>query len=443
MSSLALLGGEKAVKTVQDDMFAWPIINEEMIDLVSDTLRKRFENGWTLIHDFEKGFAEWHGVKYALGHNNGTSALHGAMFGIGLGRGDEIICPSITYWASCLPALSLGARVVFADIDRATLCLDPADIERHITPRTKAIMVVHYLGMPADMDRIMAVARKHKLKVIEDVSHAHGTLYKGKIVGSFGDAAGFSLMAAKSFAVGEAGMLVTDNKEVYERAILFGHYERHGKLTDEHLKKNSGIPWGGYKYRMHFLSAAVGVVQLKKYSAEIEEIQSAMNYYWDCLAGLPGLKEHRPARGTGSTMGGWYAAHGLYNPEELDGLSVKRFCDALRAEGTDFYAGCNIALHKHPVFNTVDVYSDGRPTQDAFVSGNIEMAANEVLPVTESIQERVCWIPWFKKFRKNIIDEHVDAVRKVVKNYKELLPGDRDGVKLDGFYGLSAKKSGK
>src|SRR5262249_46653293 len=155
-----------------------------------------------------------------------------------------IICPSLTYWASCLPVYSLGGTVVFADVDPETLCLDPADVERRVTSRTRAIVVVHYLGYPADMDRLMDVARRHGIRVVEDASHAHGTLYKGKLVGTFGDVAAYSMMSSKAFAIGEGGMLLTNDREIYERAIAFGHYERHGELTLEALRDGAGLPWG-------------------------------------------------------------------------------------------------------------------------------------------------------------------------------------------------------
>ena len=179
-------------------------------------------SGSDVTKKLERGFADWHGMKYGLGCNNGTAALHCAMFGLGIGSGDEIICPSITYWASCLPVYSLGGTVVFAEIDPQTLCLDPNDIEHRVTKKTKAIIVVHYCGRPAEMDKIMAIAKKHNLKVIEDASHAHGALYKGRMVGTFGHASGFSLMSGKSFAIGEAGIMLTNDKEVYQRAVAFG-----------------------------------------------------------------------------------------------------------------------------------------------------------------------------------------------------------------------------
>ena len=433
MSKLALLGGSKTVNSEFGDMFKWPIVNPAMEDGVMQVLRDGNMSGTDITKKFEQAYAEWTGVKYALAHSSGTASLQCAMYGVGVGAGDEIICPTITYWASCVQALTLGASVVFADIDPVTLCIDPDDMERRITPRTKAVVVVHYLSYPADMDRIMAIARKHNLKVIEDVSHAHGALYKGKMAGTFGDAAGYSMMSGKSFAIGEGGMLTTNSREVYERAIVFAHYERHNEITDEKLKAGAGIPWGGYKYRMHQLSSVVGLEQVKKYPAEIAEIAKAMNYFWDLLEGVPGLDAHRPAKASGSTKGGWYACHGIYKKEELGGLSLKRFCEAVRAEGEQFcIPGCNAALHTHPLFSKVDVYGGGKPTNQAGYSGE--------LPVAESIQARVFNIPWFKHYRPEIIAEYAAAYRKIAENYRDLLPGDTQPDDLQGKWALTARK---
>ena len=438
MSKLAILGGKKAVKSAAGDMFKWPVTNKAMEDAVIKVLREGNMSGIDITKEFENKYAEWHGVKYGLGMNNGTASLHSAFYGLGLGCGDELIAPAVTYWATALPALSLGCRVVFADILPDTLSIDPADIEKKITPRTKAIVVVHYLGMPADMDAIMKIARKHKLKVIEDVSHAHGALYKGKMVGTIGDAAGFSLMSGKSFAIGEGGIMLTNDKKVYERAIMFGLYERHGDVTDKELRKGAGLPWGGYKYRMHQMSAAVGLEQLKKYPKEMAEIDKSMNYFWDLLEGVPGLKALRPAKKSGSTMGGWYAAHGLYVPEELGGLSVARFAEAVKAEGGICGAGCNKALHTHPLFTTLDVYGHGRPTNCANMPKSVK-GKQAKLPVSEGIQARTYSIPWFKHFRKDVIEQHAEAYRKAAENYKELLKDDK-GSASSGSWGLFARR---
>ena len=381
-------------------------------------------SGTDVTIQFEKEFAQWQGVKYALGFSSGTASLHAAMFACKVGVGDEVICQSVTYWATVLQVFSLGATVVFAEIDPQTLCIDPKDIEKRITDRTKAIMVVHYIGHPADMDEIMAIARKHNIKVIEDVSHAQGGLYKGRKLGTIGDVAAMSLMSGKSFAIGEAGMLVTDDTEMYERAIAFGHYERFGdKIQTEELKPYAGLPMGGYKYRMHQLSSAVGRVQLKYYDQRCEEIRKAMNYFWDLLEGVPGIRAHRPAKDSGSNMAGWYVPHGLYRSEELEGLSVSRFCEAVRAEGASCSPGCNFALHTHPLLQTCDVYGHGKPTRIANSNKDVRKF-DESLPVSEKIGSMVYNIPWFKHYRPEIIEEYANAYRKAAENYKELLEGD-------------------
>ncbi|MFA7157883.1 MAG: DegT/DnrJ/EryC1/StrS family aminotransferase [Kiritimatiellia bacterium] len=427
-SKLALLGGKKAVNGDNTKLFKWPVITKEDEKAVLEVLRRGGMSGTDVTMAFEKEFAAWQGVQYALGCSCGTAALQCAMFGCKVGIGDEIICPSVTYWASGLPAFSLGASVVFAEIDPQSLCIDPKDIEHRITDRTKAIVAVHYFGHPADMDPIMEIARKHNVKVIEDVSHAHGALYKGRKVGTIGDVSGYSMMTGKSFPSGEGGMLTTNDLEIYERAIAFGHYERfNSAIETPSLKPFIGLPLGGYKYRMHQLSSALGRAQLKHYDARMAEIQQAMNYFWDLLEGVRGIRAHRPAKDSGSTMGGWYAAHGLYVPEELEGLSVTRFCEAVRAEGANGVApGTNLPLHLHPLFHTCDVYGHGKPTNIANARRDLRQPAGS-LPVSEGIGKRSYYIPWFKKFAPRKIAAYAKAFKKVSRHYKDLLkddPGD-------------------
>jgi len=412
-----------------------PDILKEMEDAVLTVLREWKMSKFDLTKEFEKKYAAWHGLKYGLGYNNGTSAVLGAMQGIGIGSGDEIICPSITYWASCLQIYTLRATVVFADIEPDTLCIDPNDIESKITDKTKAIIVVHYAGMPAKMDAIMKIANKHNLRVIEDASHAQGALYKGKMVGTFGDVSAFSLMSAKSFSIGEAGILLTDNREIYERAILFGHYLRHDEIELESLKKGIGLPWGGSKNRMHQMSSAIGLVLLKYYPGMIQEIDKAMNYFWDLLEDCPGIRAHRPDKDSGSTKGGWYFPLGLYRSEELGGLSITRFCEALQAEGVPSLPGCNKALHLHPLFNTIDIYNEGKPTIISKAKRDVRRLRGN-LPVSEGIQEKTFTIPLFYKYEKSAIRKYADIFKEITKNYKKLLPGDKGNLEeLGGWSG--------
>jgi dTDP-4-amino-4,6-dideoxygalactose transaminase len=426
MSEKTCLENQKAVHSDQKDLFTWPIVTKEDEDAVLEVLRKGEMSGSDVTMAFEKEYAAWQGSKYALGFNNGTASLQAAMYGVKVGVGDEVIAPSVTYWASILQCYSLGATPVFAEIDPVTLCIDPNDIEKRITKRTKAIVVVHYMGHPADMDAVMSIANKHGIKVIEDVSHAHGARYKGKQVGTIGHVAGASLMSGKSFAAGEAGILTTDDLEIYERALSMGHYERFtlDNIKTESLRPFTALPLGGYKYRMHQLSSAMGRVQLKYYDKRCAEIQKAMNYFWDLLEGVPGIRAHRPAKNSGSTMGGWYAAHGLYVPEELGGLSVTRFCEAVTAEGSHSSAGVNHPLHLHPLFNTCDVYGHGKPTRIANSDRDVRQPKGS-LPVSEAIFGRTMFIPWFKKYYPELIEEHVLAFRRSAENYKELLKTDK------------------
>ncbi len=443
MSELALFGGPKAVNVdVSEEMFHWPIVNQGMKDAIVKVLEDGNMSGLDISKKFEQGFAEWHGAKYALAHCSGTASLHAAMYGVGVGVGDEIICPAITYWASCIQGMNLGASVVFADIDPVTLCLDPDDFERRITERTKAVVVVHYLAYPADMDRIMEIARKHDIKVIEDCSHCHGCLYKGRMTGTIGDVAGFSCMTGKSFAIGEGGMLLTNDRKIYERALLFGQYARHGEIQDEELKKRASLPNGGFKYRMHQMSAAVGLEQLKKYNDEIAEIDRVFTYFWDQLEGIRGITAHRPPKNSGLTKGGWYIPVGLYEAEAFEGLSCQRFCEALRAEGMDVEQGVNAALHRHRLFTDIDVYNHGRPTNSANLPEGVENRENEQsLPVSENLSKRIFRLPYMKHFNKELIDLYVDAIKKVCANYAELIPGDNPDPNAGESWFLTKRKS--
>jgi dTDP-4-amino-4,6-dideoxygalactose transaminase len=438
-SELAILGGPKAVQSAPENLFTWPIVTQEDEDAVLEVLRRGAMSGTDITIEFEKEFAAWQGTKYALGYCNGTMALQAAMFACGVGQGDEIISTSLTYWASILPVFSLRGTAVFADINPQTLCLDPQDIEHRITPQTKAILVVHYLAHPCEMDKIMEIAKRHNLKVIEDVSHAQGGMYKGRKLGAWGDIAAMSLMSGKSFACGEAGMLVTDDQEMYERAIAWGHYDRFNESSIEsnELKPFVRLPMGGVKGRVNQTSAAMGRVQLKYYDERCEEIRKAMNYFWDLLEGVPGIRAHRVDESEGSNMAGWYAAVGLFVPEELGGLSLFRFAAAVKAEGAPCSAGCNFPLHTHSLLQEADVYHEGGPTRS--VHSKVDpRQGDESLPHTEAANSLCFGIPWLKKFRPEQIKEYAAAYRKVAENYQELLEDDTH-QKVVGRTGLTTR----
>lgn len=419
MSDLAIEGGPAAVSTGETDAFAWPRITEEAQEAALEVLREGSMSGIGITKEFEAEYADWQGTEHALAFSSGTASLLGAMYGVGVGSGDEVIAPSITYWASALPAMNLGATPVFADIESDTLCIDPESVAERISEHTKAIVAVHAYGHPADMDPIVELAEEHDVAVIEDVSHAHGGLYEGERLGTIGDVGAMSLMSGKSFPIGEGGIFVTDDRGIYERAIAFGHYSRHDELTLPALRENADLPLGGYKHRMHQVSSAVGRVQLREYDERMDEIQEAMNYFWDLLEDVPGIHAHRPD-GEDNTKGGWYSPKGLYRPEELGGLSLERFAEAVEAEGSTCSPGLNFALHTHPLLQEADVFDHGEPTRLAFARRDVREAEGD-LPIAEGIQERAYGTPWFKRHHPETIEEHAAAYRKVAENHEALL----------------------
>lgn len=441
MSKLALFGGNKTIcGDIPDDLFRWPIITAEDEEAVLDVLRRAAMSGTDVTEKFEKEFAEWNQRKYAIGYCNGTLSLQAAMFACGLGVGDELICPSKTYWASAIQAFNLGATVVFADIHPDTLCIAPNDIERCISPYTKAIMVVHYLGHPADMDPIMAIAKKHGIKVIEDVSHAQGGLYKGRKLGTIGDIAAMSLMSGKSFATGEMGIMITDDKEMYDRGMAYSHYERNNAkyISTDYLKDYYGIPLGGMKGRVNQMCSAMGRVQLKYNDERCKEIRRGMNHFWDMLDGVAGIKAHRVNESEGSTMGGWYSPHGIYKSDELHGLSVSRFCEALRAEGFSTSPGANYALHTHPALQNFSLMKTDKPTRIAFAKRDVR-ELDKALRVCSEVQ--VFSIPWFKKYYPEQIKLYADAVKKVIENHEDLLESNSGKDEVTGrWYFYSDKE---
>ena len=429
--ALALWGGPKAVPEEDEKLFHWPLVTAEDEQAVLSVLRSGSMSGTDITKAFEREFAAWMELPYALAVCNGTAGLAAAMWACGVGAGDEIICPSMTYWASAAPALTLGATVNFADIEASSLCLDPDDIEARIGPRTRAIVVVHYAGHPCDMDRIATIARRNGVKIIEDASHAQGSLYKGRKCGTLGDVCVMSLMAGKSFAIGEGGIILTADRAIYERCVAYGHYERTGapsrfnpkdnQISDPELTPLSGIAVGAVKHRMNQTVSAMGRVQLKHYPERIAEIQAALNYFWDGLDGLPGVRPHRADRADGSTMGGWYYPHGLYRAEQLGGLSCERFCESVRAEGFAYcLPGANKPLHLHPFFHQVDIFRQGRPTALAFGQRDVRQGPGS-LAVSERIDDICFTVPWFKHFDKKAIDRYVLAFRKVAEQHGSLL----------------------
>ncbi|WP_428623630.1 DegT/DnrJ/EryC1/StrS family aminotransferase, partial [Sedimenticola sp.] len=228
--------------------------NEEKY--VVDALKSSWISGGKYTDLFEGRFANYIGAKYALTTSNGTSALHLAYLGLGLVAGDEIIVPGYCFMAAANVAINIGLKPVFVDVDRDTWCLSPADVERKITSKTKAIIPVHTYGNVSDMTPIIELANRYGLFVIEDAAESLGSKYAGQQSGTIGDVGTFSFHATKTVTTGEGGMVVTDNEDVYKRMVL---YRNHGMGVRRYWHE---VP--GYNFRLTNLQAALGLAQLEK-----------------------------------------------------------------------------------------------------------------------------------------------------------------------------------
>jgi dTDP-4-amino-4,6-dideoxygalactose transaminase len=333
--------------------FALPEIGEEEIAEVVDALRSGWVTTGPKTQRFERDFLAFLGGGaapadlHAIAVNSATAGLHLALEALGIGPGDEVITTTHTFTATAEVVRYLGADVKLVDIDPATLNIDPAAVEAAITPRTKAIMPVHYAGLAADMPAILAIAKKHGLKVVEDAAHALPTTCESRLVGTLdSDATVFSFYANKTITTGEGGMLVTRDAAVAKRARLM---RLHGMNRDAFDRYTAKVPsWyyevvaPGFKYNLTDIAAALGIQQLKRAQTFYEQRRKLATAYDEALAGLPLVP---PPRGQPGHQHAWH----LYVVRLADGVGVKRdgFIESLYASGI----GCSVhyvPLHLHP-----------------------------------------------------------------------------------------------
>ncbi len=263
---------------------AGPWITQKEIDYVADAAAHAWYANADMYHArFEKAFAEYLGVRFAVCLPSATSAIHLALSALGVGPGDEVIVPDVTWIASAAPITYVGATPVFADIDPRTWCLSAAACEACVTPRTKAVIPVDLYGNMPDMDAILSVARARGLAVIEDAAEAIGSEYRGKKAGGFGDAGVFSFHGSKTLTTGEGGMLVTDREDIHHRALVL---RDHGREPGDRAFWNREV---AFKYRMSSLQAALGLAQLERIDELLARKREIFGWYADELGGVDGL----------------------------------------------------------------------------------------------------------------------------------------------------------
>ena len=301
-------------------------LGDEEIALLTEVIRSaRLNRGaGTMVARLEKEFAAYYGVGHCTASTSGTSAIHVAVGALDLEPGDEVITAPITDMGTVIPILLQNCVPVFADVDPRTLCLDPADVERRITPRTRAIIAVHLVGNACDMDAIMAIARRHNLTVIEDCAQAYLTKYKGKLAGTIGNIGCFSLQQSKHITCGDGGLTITNDARLGERMALFANkgWPNYGKSGRDYVMF-------GVNYRMTELQAAVALAQLPKLEGVVQRRIAAADALTAAIKDLPGLLPPDVPPGCRYTY--WFYSL-LTEPDKL-GMPTAEFARRLRELG--------------------------------------------------------------------------------------------------------------
>ncbi len=432
MEKLAVCGGERAIP-VNCPQFIWPVIGKEEREAVIKQLdigAVSINDRSGIIKEFEDDFANYQGMKYALSVNNGTSSLYSAYFACNIHDGDEVIVPAYTFMATVTPLLHLNATPVLCDGQTDTGNILPSEIIKKITPKTKAIVVTHMWGHPCEMDEIVRIAKQNKLYLIEDCSHAHGATYKGRKVGTFGDVTCFSLQGKKIIYAGEGGVLVTNNREIYERAVLLGHYRKRtreeveGPFFKEYSKTGYGL-----KFRMHPLAAALASVGLSKLDERIEQRRKNLNYLSQLLKDIPGIDP--PITYEYVTRGAYYGYKPLYNQKEM-GISYKTYIWALRAEGVEVHAPESPPLNHYKLFQNQHIddaekkWANEWPMMSGFAKSGFSYKVGD-FPNVEEYYSKALSLPTFTdKGDKEIIELYAKAFKKVYENKDELIKIEKE-----------------
>ncbi len=370
--------------------------------------------GGKKIKQFERDFAEFHGVEHAVAFNSATAALHAAIVACGLQPGEEVIVPPYTFTSTATCALMHNAIPVFADIQDDIFCLDPTAVARSISPLTRAIIPVHLFGHPADMDGILRIARKHNLKVIEDCAQAPAALDKGRLVGTMGDCGIFSFTESKAITTGEGGMLITQDASIADLARLV---RNHGEVILEgQASRTYRSTMLGWNYRMTEIEAVLGIVQFRKLE-DLNQVRIELsNYLTSKLSGMDGLTAPTVCPGNKHV----YYVYALKYDEAKIGIPRALFIHALEAEGIPFDAGYVRPLYLSPL------YHDKKPFAFQHYKGSARYDKG-LCPVAERMNEREVILTQMARPPATLADmeDIVRAFHKIFERKRELLEGSK------------------
>ncbi|MEJ2392673.1 MAG: DegT/DnrJ/EryC1/StrS family aminotransferase [Gammaproteobacteria bacterium] len=405
----AILGGVPAVTLDQATANRWPVLTQEDEDAVLQVMRDGNISTHPVIRELEQDYRALTGRKYALAHCNGTAALLAAFFALDLQPGDEVIVPSATFWASALPMLWVGAVPVFCESEPERLGPDPEDIERRITDRTRAIVVVHLWGMPCRMSEIGEIARRHGLRVIEDASHAHGAKWNQQPCGALGDLSVFSLQGDKLAPGGEGGVLLTDDYALYERATCLGDITRIIEL--ETPARRFAATSFGIKTRIAPMSAALARVQLKHLPERNRQRNGNLQFLSRKLASL-GFDTFLPPAHIERT---YFEFLVRAKPEHIS-LPINKLIEALQSEG------CEIGVPRYPLLHQQPFFTEGHYRRILRCDrDDLPDYARVSLPVTERVNDTMIKLPAFPNAEHALLEQYAHAFEKVVTHADAIL----------------------
>ena len=430
MSKLAILGGNpirtnefpnRVSMGNEEKQAALRVLDSDVLSGFIGAAGKFF-NGGAEVRAFENLWASSFGFKNAISVNSWTTGLQVAVGAIGIEPGDEVICPPFTMSASATAALFYGGIPIFADVDRSRFTLDPASVEACVTPRTRAIMVVHLFGYPADMDAIMAIAKKYNLKVIEDAAQAPGVLYRGLPVGAIGDIGGFSLNFHKHIHTGEGGLLVTNSDNLALRSQLI---RNHGENATEAYGVEDISNTIGSNYRFTELQAAIAVEQFKRLKGFLNHREKLARYLDSRLMELPGLTIQKLEPGSTHS----YYMYPIRYDEVALGVPRGVFLKAVAAEmpkprfwdTTPLAEGYVKPLYLNPVYQKcIAIGRKGFPFNTN--PGITYTYPKGLCPVAENLYEKELLLsPLIREGMKQTdIAQFADAIEKVILNISEL-----------------------
>jgi len=407
-SALALFGGKQIREG--KSFPAWPQYGKNEANGLLRVLNSGvWGYGGTETEKFEKAFAEYQHCKYCVTMTNGSNTLRNALLACGIEAGAEVIVPPYTFLATATSVIEANCVPVFADIDPDTYCIDPKQIEAAITPRTKAIIPVHLGGQAADMDKIMKIAKKYKLYVIEDCAHAHGAEYKGKRVGSIGDIGSFSFQSSKNLCSGEGGAIVSNNKELADKCWSI---QNCGRVKDGAWYQHENL---GSNYRLSQFQAVILNEQLKKLDKETEKREQNGTYLDKKLSQIPGI---RPlARKKESTRLAYHLYLFRYDAKVF-GIPRKTFLAALTAEGIPACEGYSTLIYQQPFMVKKQFASF---TEWKHTNKSLDYTKTKCPVAEKAASEEGCWMHQSVLLgtRKDM-DDIVAAIAKVYENRKEL-----------------------